>query len=476
MYQVGFGDCFLLSFEYGAQPDPAQDRHMLIDFGSTRRPVSSTVTDRDVVALIEEHCGGRLTAFALTHRHKDHLSAFGDRDTDATLRRLAPRVIIRPWTENPHLPPDATGAHPAGVPAARAALENAEKVAKGIADTHAGRGGVAGDLADDADYQGPNENAVSLLDELAAAQDARYLRAGDDPDLGRLLPGVTVTVLGPPDADQHAEVATQTASDPEYWMLRLRGLTAALALSGPDGPPEAVQTPPRPPLAVPESDGETQPELVEVAPGYRDSAGRRLTAGPATGAQPEIVTVPVAAPRDLPPPARACPPGPVRWLVQHADAQQTRSAMRLVRALDDAMNNTSLVLLVTVGNLRRLFPGDAQIENWRYTLAQLEKSSRLRSELAAVDLYKVGHHGSRNASPPSLVEMWDGRDDLTMLMSTRPGVHGKSEATAVPRRTLVEALERLGTLHSTADLPNDQAYIEVVAESSGGPFAIVAPG
>jgi hypothetical protein len=30
VYNVGFGDCFLLTFHY-----PARDRHLLIDFGST---------------------------------------------------------------------------------------------------------------------------------------------------------------------------------------------------------------------------------------------------------------------------------------------------------------------------------------------------------------------------------------------------------------------------------------------------------
>ncbi len=39
MYQVGFGDCFLLSFEYAsALEDGRSERHILIDFGSTRRP------------------------------------------------------------------------------------------------------------------------------------------------------------------------------------------------------------------------------------------------------------------------------------------------------------------------------------------------------------------------------------------------------------------------------------------------------
>jgi len=36
-YQVGFGDCYLLTFTYGKQPtDPKQ--HLLIDFGTTGLP------------------------------------------------------------------------------------------------------------------------------------------------------------------------------------------------------------------------------------------------------------------------------------------------------------------------------------------------------------------------------------------------------------------------------------------------------
>jgi hypothetical protein len=44
VYNVGFGDCFLLTFHY-----PARDRHVLIDFGSTARPAenrAATVRER----------------------------------------------------------------------------------------------------------------------------------------------------------------------------------------------------------------------------------------------------------------------------------------------------------------------------------------------------------------------------------------------------------------------------------------------
>ena len=111
---------------------------------------------------------------------------------------------------------------------------------------------------------------------------------------------------------------------------------------------------------------------------------------------------------------------------------------RLVRKLDDALNNTSLILLLEVGGLSMLFPGDAQIENWQFTLDRLDDRARAEEEAAPdIDLYKVGHHGSRNATPRSLHALWVDRPNtlppMTALMSTRPDVHGESEATAVPR-------------------------------------------
>ena len=153
------------------------------------------------------------------------------------------------------------------------------------------------------------------------------------------------------------------------------------------------------------------------------------------------------------------------------------SVARLVRALDDALNNTSLILLLEIGGVSMLFPGDAQIENWRYTLDRLDDDAKLRAKLTVIDLYKVGHHGSRNATPRSLHRLWTQRPPdaprITALMSTRAGVHGTTPATAVPRATLVEALRQVADVYSTEDLPDGQSFLEVVADAPGGPFRIV---
>jgi hypothetical protein len=74
-----------------------------------------------------------------------------------------------------------------------------------------------------------------------------------------------------------------------------------------------------------------------------------------------------------------------------------------------------------------------------------------------VDLYKVGHHGSLNATPRKL--LWEGfrkrkGKKLKTMLSTLPGKHGKTASeTEVPRRTLLKALREESQLKNTDDLP-----------------------
>jgi hypothetical protein len=57
---------------------------------------------------------------------------------------------------------------------------------------------------------------------------------------------------------------------------------------------------------------------------------------------------------------------------------------------------------------------------------------------------------------------------MVALMSTRAGVHGRSEATAVPRATLVAALKRRMTPYSTDEnFAPGQEFIEVAAPARG---------
>jgi len=126
-----------------------------------------------------------------------------------------------------------------------------------------------------------------------------------------------------------------------------------------------------------------------------------------------------------------------------------------VRELDTVLNNTSVILLFEVGNKKLLFPGDAQIENWSYALSY----QRVRQILADVDLYKVGHHGSRNATPKSLWNLFTRRSTtpepgrLRTVLSTMAHRFGEVDrGTEVPRTSLVHTLKAQSEFFSTQDM------------------------
>ena len=421
MYQVGFGDCFLLTFEYrAALADGRRERHILIDFGSTHRPKAGGRL-AEVAGLIEEHTGGRLDVLVVTHRHRDHLSGLGAKASGEVIERLEPALVVRPWTEDPRAASDAEG--PLGERSRRfaGALAEAQAFAGTLAGAVAEARGARAELGALALMQLGNQAAIDRLDRLAERAAAAYLFYGADSGIEALVPGVRVRVLGPPTLEQWPEVAGQRAEDPEFWVAHRRLLDRALA--GTD-------------LAGPRAE-----EL-------REAAG--------AGEEP--------------------PPGPARWLIDRMRGHQAASLRRVVGTLDDALNNTSVILLFEAGGRRLLFPGDAQIEAWSYALTGAPDRRALRRALGAVDLYKVGHHGSRNATPRSLFALWgDGPPERPMaaLMSTLSGVHGRTEATHVPRATLVAALERRARLFSTDGLAPERPFIELAAPLRGEePFSL----
>ncbi len=420
MYQVGFGDCFLILFNYHRPlPDGRRQRSMLIDFGSTAGPRGRRLDVEEVAKRIARDCGGKLDVIVVSHRHKDHLSGFGDREAGAVIDGLAPKLVVRPWTEDPDLGAEAKG--PLGARSVRfaATLAAAQSfsAATAAAVSEDARG-LRGHLRQLALAELKNQAAIQRLDALAGAARGSYVFAGSPSGIEDVIPGITVTVLGPPTLEQSPEIERTADADPEFWML------------------------------------------------YQSLVEAGLPAIPDTGVVGEVIETPDS--NDL-------PPGPPRWLTQRLQRHQVHSVLRVVRRLDDALNNTSVILLIEAGNKRMLFPGDAQIENWQFVLDQIVKDKKLRDRLSRVDLYKVGHHGSRNATPRSLFALWTtgkaADRPMTGLMSTRAGFHGESEATAVPRSTLVAALGERMTLLSTDDEPLREVVEVVTSLRSAEPFA-----
>jgi hypothetical protein len=128
-------------------------------------------------------------------------------------------------------------------------------------------------------------------------------------------------------------------------------------------------------------------------------------------------------------------------------------------------------------------PYALQPAGWEYALTVAPDHEQVLDLLRGVDLYKVGHHGSRNATPRTLFNLWNEpatRDrTMTALMSTKTGVFPGTAGshTEVPRDSLVTALRQRTSLSSTMDLQLGVTHVELAAPAFGDtPFAVVSSG
>lgn len=89
------------------------------------------------------------------------------------------------------------------------------------------------------------------------------------------------------------------------------------------------------------------------------------------------------------------------------------NATGLAFALDQAINNTSVVMLLSYRGQNLLFPGDAQYGNWESWMTKPDAESIFQS----IDFFKIAHHGSHNATPKSALEKM--RDGFAAMISTQ---------------------------------------------------------
>jgi hypothetical protein len=413
-YNVGFGDCFLLTFIYA----DATTRDILIDFGSTKQ--SDTGPGGGMVAIAEkirEDCGGKLDVVVATHRHSDHISGFArGPGTGTIIADLEPELVVQPWTEDPDLATDARAAvptaAPGGAPALVSRLANMQAVAAAVLEEIprlTASPSVRKSVREQIEFLGKtnlsNLDAVENL--MTMGKQNVYANFGTELPVGDLLPGVGVRVLGPPTIEQSKEIEHQRSRDPdEFWHLAGASAEATIQAGG---------TPP---------------------PLFADFA---------------------VSPENIPQEAR--------WVIPEIERMRSEEMLSLVRILDDGLNNTSLILLFEVGDTLLLFPGDAQIENWSYALKTAPNHEDICKLLARANFYKVGHHGSLNATPKSLWELFERRAEvekperLQTMVSTAAGKHGNpAKQTEVPRETLIAALTKDSHLHNTQDLKDPATF------------------
>jgi beta-lactamase superfamily II metal-dependent hydrolase len=422
MYRVGFGDFFLVTV-----PSPDGPQHILIDCGVTKGKTGKgdIHTIKSAVTHMAEETKGHLALIIATHRHMDHIIGFS-RCEDVFTKFTVDAIWMPLWeteyvdeivkfqAELTTLALDvqnqlaAAGSDDPDLENVRGILENAT----GMSPTE-GPGG------------GTNAKSLNLLKTKLGVK-PQYLCRGDTPRLPAALSaaGLEATILGPPPLDA---LEFMRLTDLKKGVGQYLG-SAAVGGGGNQG----------------------------FAP-----------FGPAWKAEP--TDYPLSAFREWAP---RNPPARPDWTrryderVEEVISQaQPAALMTAAKRLDDFLNNQSLVLLFTWNGKTLLFAGDAQAGNWEYWLYGLDTPSKTTtgvtpspagaSILANLDFYKVGHHGSTNATPIAAVAAMG--TGFAAMCSTQADSFGSVQNDSeVPRGPLLDALEKKCAL-----VRSDQIAVEL---------------
>jgi beta-lactamase superfamily II metal-dependent hydrolase len=380
MYRVGFGDFFMLSLQ-----TPAGQKHILIDCGVHACDIHSI---NAAIAQMAEDTGRELALVIMTHRHADHISGFTK--CKDVFSQFTVEQVWMSWFEDPSDKAAVNFQKNLALMAEQMKLALAARnrpeddeldfmVENIIGEALGAAGGGSNDVALQVLHGGFKNKAP-----------VAYYKAGDTPKLPQDLvdAGLTAQILGPP--HDLALVAQMNGKNEQY-----------LAANDP-----SVAKPVAP--------------FDEV---FRITAQRYPTAAFREYNRHEIEQ----SVMDLQPDMLA------------AKARQA----------DKTLNNQSLVVLFTFNGKHLLFAGDAQWGNWENFLyggkagasGHTALTQQSRSILASLDFYKVGHHGSTNATPKDALNAM--REGCVAMCSTEPGCYGKpSSGTEVPRIPLLEAIEK----------------------------------
>jgi hypothetical protein len=382
LYCHGLGDCHLIGF-------PQEGREtfwMLIDCGIHSSAKGGTEAIRRVVADIAERTGGRIDVVVGTHEHWDHISGF------VQARDLFAGIEIGEvwfgWTEDPG---DAQARQLDRFKGeALAALADATLRLAG--DRRMGAAGAAVDALLGFASGVTGEKSRDARETLRAmGKTVRHLEPGTIAPLPE-VPGVRVHVLGPP-RDPKLLGIEDSASDTYRLGAGGSGFATVQAL--------------RNALAV--GDGRLGINRDPLAPfDQTDGIGLAASLASKTADDAELAFLsrhyggPAAPMAHMG--ARHRPTADQSW--RRIDNDWLGIAADCALQLDSRTNNSSLVLAIELAASGHvlLFAADAQVGNWRswagvtFPTRGVEKVTTGADLLARTIFYKVGHHGSRNAT------------------------------------------------------------------------------
>ncbi len=355
-------------------------KHILIDCGVHACDASSM---DDAVANMAVETGHELSLVIMTHRHADHISGFAK--CKDVFSQFTVEQVWMSWLE------DKSNQEAVNFQANLAMV--AERMQAALAARNRPEDDEFDMMAENITGGGSSSNTVAL-DVLHGGfknkAPVTYYKAGDTPMLPKDLvdAGLTAKILGPP---HDRELINQMNGKNEQYLA-----ASEISFSGP-----------------------VQPFGANFCVRSRDY---------------RLLDIQHYSQRDV-----------ERTVLE---AQPDMLAAKAKQA-DNTLNNQSLVVLFTYKKKNLLFAGDAQWGNWENFLyggrfgstghTSLTKESQ--SILGSLDFYKVGHHGSTNATPKDALNAM--REGLVAMCSTEPGCYGSVKSgTEVPRIPLLEALDK----------------------------------
>jgi hypothetical protein len=353
MYRQGLGDCFLISLPRKR----SRPYYVMIDCGVILGTADPSTIMTKIVDNILSTTGGEIDLLVATHEHWDHLSGFIQAQN--SFDKLKVHEVWLGWTENikDPLTKKLKDEKNRALAALRLGLSRLQLAGATAEDDAAEIGGIL-------EFFGA-ANGASTGDALDYVRNKtanpRYCLPSDAP---MRLDGtdISVYVLGPPHDQQKLRKINPSTRDKETYGLAMEGLELFM-----DGAATAL--------------------------GIEDE-GRPFD-------QQYEIPFPFAAGMDFFKQQYWKADAQYDWRRIDTDWLQGSSEMAL--QLDSLTNNTSLVLAIELadGDVL-LFAADAQVGNW-LSWQELEwtvEGKRVTGPdlLRRTIFYKVGHHGSHNAT------------------------------------------------------------------------------
>jgi hypothetical protein len=427
MYKQGLGDCFLLSFPVAGRAKPVR---VMIDCGVLKRTENEAIKLRSVVDDIAEETGGVVDLLIITHEHWDHIAGFSHAQDyfQAQPGQKAPKLqfgrVWLSWAENVK-----------GDDLAKSVLDDlgkkkkAAKVALGLVDS-LGLEDHWTPLAASNDA-----NARRMLDDVETAR-AVFAFLGEDPTPASKLAATGATAKP---AARPPGVTGLSLGETMDW---LRSLVKpgdfcvpgqCRGVPGVDGVNAYILGPPRDESLIKKMDATGEEGYALASKVSFLGAAERLEAPPDGKPAPGPFSVKLRVSREqaMESPffrkAYGFPDDPLgdegeTW--RRIDDEWLASGLgQLALQIDSRVNNTSLAVAFELPDGRTLiFPGDAQFGNW-LSWDTLKFQDEAGKDLAATTkqllnravFYKVGHHGSHNATRPASLHQMTGSDLVAMI-------------------------------------------------------------